>query len=38
MTQRALLLVSEGKLTESPTHFYNNNFFIADSLALYILE
>ena len=38
MRQRAMLLAAEGKLTESPTHFYNSNFFIADSLALYILE
>jgi len=38
MRERAQSLVREEKLTETYTHFYNNNFFIADALALYILE
>ncbi len=38
MRTRAELLVKEGKLIQNSTHFYNENFFIADALALYILE
>ena len=34
----ASLLVKEGKLTEDKRGFYNKNFFIADTLALYLLD
>ncbi len=38
MYERAQSLVDEGKLTQQGTRFYNPNFFLADALALYILE
>ena len=38
MRQQAEVLLKEGKLTEDNTRFYNRNFFIADALALYLLE
>ncbi len=38
MRERATLLCDEGKLTETPTHYYNPNFFLSDALAVYILE
>ena len=38
MQEKALSLVKEGKLTQQGTRFFNPNFFLADALALYILE
>jgi len=38
MEERAGFLLREGKLTEDKTRFYNRDFFIADALALYILD
>lgn len=38
MMERAELLVAEDKLIETDTHLYNKNFFIADALALYLLD
>jgi oxygen-independent coproporphyrinogen-3 oxidase len=35
--QRASLLVTEHKLTEDATRFYNPNLFLADALALFIM-
>ena len=37
MTQRADLLCKEKKLRSNSAHFYNDNFFLSDELALYIL-
>jgi oxygen-independent coproporphyrinogen-3 oxidase len=37
MLQKAKLLVAEKKLTETPTHFYNKNYFLSDEIALYLL-
>jgi len=37
MIQNADLLCKEKKLQCNATHYYNNNFFLADELALYIL-
>lgn len=37
MMQRATFLTEEKKLKETTTHFYNENFFLADELTLYIL-
>jgi oxygen-independent coproporphyrinogen-3 oxidase len=36
--KRALELVHEGKLTEQSGRFFNPDFFIADALALYLLD
>jgi len=36
--QNADMLVREGKLTEKNNRYYNPDFFIADALALYLLE
>jgi len=42
LTQRihhnAKELCTEGKLTETLTHYYNTDYFISDALALYLLE
>ena len=38
MRERAALLCREKKLTQSPTHYHNPNFFLSDALAVYILE
>ena len=38
MRQRAEALVQEHKLTEDTQRYYNPDFFIADALALYLLE
>ena len=38
MLKNAQFLCTEGKLNCDNTHFYNNNFFLSDELALYILE
>ena len=37
MQQRADFLCEEKKLIATSTHYYNDNFFLADELALYIL-
>ena len=37
MKQNASLLCKEKKLSESNTHYYNDNFFLSDELSLYIL-
>ena len=37
MQQKANLLCEEKKLRSNNTHYYNDNFFIADELSLYIL-
>jgi len=37
MKQRADFLCEEKKLSSTDTHFYNENFFLSDELALYIL-
>ena len=37
MIQRATLLCDEKKLSQTTTHFYNENFFLSDELSLYIL-
>ena len=36
--QKAKMLADEHRLTENKTHFFNPNFFIADTLALYLLD
>lgn len=38
MQERAQLLCEKKKLSEDATHYYNENFFLADELALFILE
>ena len=38
MRERASLLVKENKLIQDKTHYYNENFFLSDELALFILE
>lgn len=38
MLQNAQFLCHEKKLKCTQTHFYNNNYFLSDELALYILE
>ncbi len=38
MTKNTQLLCHEKKLRSSDIHFYNDNFFLSDELALYILE
>ena len=38
MQKRADLLCKEKKLRSNKTHYYNDNFFLADELSLYILE
>jgi len=38
MREKVQLLVAENKVTETETRVYNKNFFIADALALYLLE
>ena len=38
MQKRADFLCEEKKLIATATHYYNDNFFLADELALYILE
>jgi oxygen-independent coproporphyrinogen-3 oxidase len=38
MKQRAKLLCEKKKLRCDDTHYYNENFFLSDELALYILE
>jgi len=38
MQERAEVLCSEGKLTQSPSHYYNPNLFLADAIALYLLD
>lgn len=37
MQKRANFLCEENKLTETSTHYHNENFFLADELALFIL-
>ena len=37
MQQRAAFLCEEKKLNASDTHYYNDDFFLSDELALYIL-
>ena len=37
MKQRAELLCDENKLNSNTSHYYNENFFLSDELALYIL-
>ncbi len=37
MQQKATLLHKEGKLRSGSTRYYNDNFFLSDELALYIL-
>ena len=38
MRQRCDILLQEGKLTEDKGRYYNPNFFVADALALYLLD
>ena len=38
MIKNAEFLCAENKLIEANTHYYNNNFFLSDELALYILD
>jgi oxygen-independent coproporphyrinogen-3 oxidase len=38
MIKQAQILCEENKLIDGSTHYYNNNFFLSDELALYILE
>jgi len=37
MSKRAEILCEEKKLHKSTTHYYNDNFFLSDELALYLL-
>jgi len=37
MIQKADILCEKKKLRYSATHYYNDNFFLSDELALYIL-
>ena len=37
MQERANMLCQENKLRSNSTHYYNDNFFLADELSLYIL-
>ena len=37
MQKRAQLLCDEKKLTSTQTHYFNNDYFLSDELALYIL-
>ncbi len=36
--KRAKLLISEKKLTETETHIFSTNYFLADEIALYLLS
>lgn len=36
--RKADFLVSEGKLIQTSTHYYNPNFFISDEIALYLMS
>jgi len=38
MRQRCDILLQEGKLTEDANRYYNPDFFVADALALYLLD
>jgi len=38
MIQRAELLIQEGKLSISKGRLYNNNYFLADEIALFLME
>ena len=38
MIKNAEFLCAENKLIDANTHYYNNNFFLSDELALYILD
>jgi len=38
MIEKAQILCEEKKLSCDSTHYYNDNFFLSDELALYILE
>ena len=38
MIKKAQILCKENKLTDANTHYYNDDFFLSDELALYILE
>jgi len=38
MIKKAQILCNENKLIEDHTHYYNDNFFLSDELALYILD
>ena len=38
MKERATFLYKENKLSHTKTHYHNDNFFLSDELALYILE
>ena len=38
MTKNAQILCEENKLRCDNTHYYNDNFFLSDELALYLLE
>lgn len=38
MIEKAQILCEENKLRCDSTHFYNDNFFLSDELALYILD
>jgi len=38
MIKKAQILCNENKLIADDTHYYNNNFFLSDELALYILD
>jgi oxygen-independent coproporphyrinogen-3 oxidase len=37
MRTRAEMLVHEGRLTATPTHYFNPNFFLADEIALFLI-
>ncbi|MFT7824595.1 MAG: radical SAM family heme chaperone HemW [Sulfurimonas sp.] len=36
--EKAEILVAERKLYPTKTHYYNNNYFLSDEMALYLLE
>ena len=38
MTKKAQILCKENKLIDDDTHYFNNNFFLSDELALFILD
>ncbi len=35
---RAKILIEEGRLIESATHYYNTNYFLSDEVALYLIQ
>jgi len=38
MTKRANLLLDEGRLSQTQTHYFNHNYFLSDEIALYLIQ